>query len=231
MTTDPVTMDAPDGAASPAVGAPDDPVLPDGEAEAVGGPKSPLRRCIATGVVGPRDGMVRFVVGPDGTVVPDVDETLPGRGLWLTADPALVEKAVMKSLFAKAARRAVRAPADLPAQVAGLLRRRCLDHIGLTRRGGQTVAGFEKVATALRAGAIGKRSGIGLRLEASDGAADGRNKLDALAPGIAVIDLFSRGELGAALGRDEAVHVVVGTGPLAKSLLRDAGRLKALETA
>ena len=122
MTTDPVMMDAPDGAAAPATVTPDDPVLPDGEAEAIGGPKSPLRRCIATGVVGPRNGMVRFVVGPDGTVVPDVDETLPGRGLWLTADPALVEKAVVKNLFAKAARRAVRAPADLSAQVVALLR-------------------------------------------------------------------------------------------------------------
>lgn len=208
----------------------DDAVLPEGEAEAVGGPKSPLRRCIATGTVAERDGMVRFVIGPDGEVVPDVGETLPGRGLWLTADPALVEKAVAKGLFAKAARRAVRAPADLTDRVGALLRRRCLDQLGLARRGGQAVAGFEKVVAALKAGAIGKRSGIGLRLEASDGAADGRGKLDALAPRVAVVDLFDRVSLGGALGRDEAVHVVLGTGPLAQSLLRDAARLKALET-
>ncbi|WP_044564265.1 DUF448 domain-containing protein, partial [Azospirillum sp. B4] len=59
---------------------PDDALLPEGEPEAVGGSKSPLRRCIASGVVGSKDGMIRFVVGPDGTVVPDVEETLPGRG-------------------------------------------------------------------------------------------------------------------------------------------------------
>ncbi|MEC4592722.1 MULTISPECIES: RNA-binding protein [Nitrospirillum] len=207
---------------------PDAPLLPEGEAEAVGGAKSPLRRCIASGVVGEKDGMIRFVVGPDGTIVPDVEETLPGRGLWLTADPALVEKAVAKGLFAKAARRSVRTPADLGAQVSGLLRRRCLDLVGLARRGGQAVAGFEKVAAALRAKAIGTRSGIGLRLEASDGAADGRSKLDALSPGIPVVDIFDRGELGMALGRDDAVHAVVGAGPLVQRLQREADRLRAL---
>ncbi|MDE1148971.1 MAG: RNA-binding protein [Azospirillaceae bacterium] len=206
----------------------DESLLPEGEAEAVGGAKSPLRRCIASGVVGPKDGMIRFVVGPDGTVVPDVEETLPGRGLWLTADPALVEKAVAKGLFAKAARRSVRASVELRPQVMGLLRRRCLDMVGLSRRGGQAVAGFEKVAAALRARAIGTRSGIGLRLEASDGAADGRSKLDALSPGIPVVDLFDRGELGMALGRDDAVHAVVGSGPLALRLLREVDRLRAL---
>ena len=204
----------------------DDPVLPEGEDEAVGGRASPLRRCIASGAVAPRDGMVRFVVAPDGSVVPDVEETLPGRGLWLTADPALVEKAVAKGLFSKAARRAVKASPDLLERTRTLVRRRCLELVGLARRGGQAVAGFEKVAMALRGGRVGKSGGgIGLRLEASDGAADGRDKLTALAPDVPMVDLFGRAELGPALGRDEAVHAVLGGGPLAARLLREAGRL------
>jgi hypothetical protein len=203
-------------------------LLPEGEAEAVGGKSSPLRRCIATGTVGPKDGMVRFVVAPDGSVVPDVEETLPGRGLWLTADPALVEKALSKGLFAKAARRPVKPPADLLERTRDQVRRRCLELVGLARRGGQAIAGFEKVAMSLRSGRVAQSGGVGLRLEAADGAADGRDKLTALAPGVTVVDLFDRAELGRALGRDEAVHAVLAGGPLAQRLKREAGRLAAL---
>ncbi len=201
------------------------------EPEAVGGRHSPLRRCIATGVVGAKDGMVRFVVGPDGTVVPDVAETLPGRGLWLTADPALVEKAVAKGLFSKAARRTVKAPPELPSLTAGLLRRRCLDLIGLARRGGGALAGFEKVQAALRSGQVGKAGRPGIWLEARDGAADGRGKLGGFAArmGVPMVAVFDRRELGEALGRDEAVHAVLAAGPLADRLRREVVRLAALE--
>lgn len=201
------------------------------EPEAVGGRNSPLRRCIATGTVGPKDGMVRFVVGPDGTVVPDVAETLPGRGLWLTADRALVEKAAAKGLFAKAARRAVSVPPDVAGLLAGLLRRRCLELVGLSRRGGGVLAGFEKVQAALRTGQVGKAGRPGLWLEARDGAADGRGKLAGFAARLRVpmVVLFDRRELGEAVGRDEAVHAVIAAGPLSDRLMREIGRLSALE--
>lgn len=205
--------------------------VPADEPEALGGRHSPLRRCIATGAVGTKEGMVRFVVGPDGTVVPDVAETLPGRGLWLTADPTLVEKAVAKGLFAKAARRAVRVPPELLPMVARLLRRRCLDLIGLARRGGGALAGFEKVQAALRTGLVGNAGRPGIWLEARDGAADGRGKLAGFAArlGVPMVVVFDRRELGEALGRDEAVHAVLAAGPLAERLRREVVRLAALE--
>lgn len=200
------------------------------EPEAVGGRKSPLRRCIASGRVQAKDHMIRFVLGPDGTVVPDLEETLPGRGLWLTADPALVEKALSKGLFAKAARRAVKVQPDLPALVRQLVRRRALDLVGLARKGGGAVAGFEKVQAALRTGRFGRGVAVGLWLEARDGSDDGRSKLRPLAQALSVplVDLFDRAELGAALGRDEAVHAVLAAGPLAARLLREVDRVKAL---
>ena len=46
----------------------------------------PERRCIATGEVQPKHGLIRFVVGPEGQVVPDLSEKLPGRGIWVAAD-------------------------------------------------------------------------------------------------------------------------------------------------
>lgn len=205
------------------------------EAEAVAGRKSPLRRCIASGRVQDKAGMIRFVVGPSLQVVPDVDETLPGRGLWLTADAGLVEKALTKGLFAKAARQGVKPVPDLVVLTRRLIRRRALGLVGLARKGGGAIAGFEKVQAALRSGVIGRtggagQKGVGLWLEACDGSDDGRTKLHALAQalGVPLVDVFDRSELGAALGRDEAVHAVMAAGPLAQQVRREVARLSAL---
>lgn len=194
--------------------------------------KGPLRRCIASATVGPKGGMIRFVIAPDGTVVPDLEETLPGRGLWVTADRAALAKAMGKSVFAKAARRAVTVPPDLAERLDRLLERRCLNALGLARRAGYVLAGYEKVREALRGNQVG-RSGPppALLVEARDGSLDQRGKVTALAPNLPVIALFASADLAAALGRDHAVHAVVAQGRLAKSLARDAARLSGLRGA
>ncbi|MCR6629641.1 MAG: DUF448 domain-containing protein [Magnetospirillum sp.] len=105
----------------------------------------PNRRCIVTGQVRPKGELLRFVVSPAGEVVPDLEHRLPGRGIWLSARRDVVNTAVTKRLFAKAARRAVTVPGELADRLEGLLCRRCLDAISLARRAGQAVCGFEKV--------------------------------------------------------------------------------------
>jgi predicted RNA-binding protein YlxR (DUF448 family) len=203
------------------------------EAGADGGtavePRDPLRRCILTGTVQPKDTMIRFVVAPDGGVVPDLEGSLPGRGLWLTAERAVVEKAMARKAFARAARRPVQVDADLADRLATLLARRCLNLIGLARRAGQAVAGFEKVREALRAGRVGRSGSPALLLAAGDGAADGRSKLRALAGGLPVLEDFDAAALGAALGRDLVVHAVLARGSLADHLRVDAGRYARLK--
>ena len=192
--------------------------------------KGPLRRCLGTGAVQPKDGMIRFVIAPDGEVVPDLEERLPGRGLWLTADKAVLAKAVAKNLFAKAARRAVRVPPDLAERLERLLERRCLDAFGLARRAGQALAGYEKVREALRANHVGRTGPPpALLVEASDGSPDQRGKVTALAPRMPVVDLFDSAAMAAALGRDHAVHAVVARGKLAECLVRDSARLKGIK--
>ncbi len=151
----------------------------------------------------------------------DLDERLPGRGLWLSGERDMVNTACAKGLFAKAARRSVGLPEDLAGQVDGLMARRCLDLIGLARRAGEAVAGFEKTKARLREG----RTGV--LLQARDGAAGGRDKITALAMDLAVVDLFSAEELGRTLGRDNAVHGVIDLGRLASRLVREFERLMA----
>ena len=187
------------------------------------GEESPERRCIASGEVRPKDQLLRFVIGPEDRVVLDLSGTLPGRGLWLSARRDMIEKACARNLFARAAKSSAQVPEDLMEQVEEALRRRCLDLIGLARRAGQAVSGFDKV----RAWLVSGRAAV--LIEASDGSADGRGKISAVGrgvtPGLPIVELFDAATLGQTMGRDRAVHVAMTRGRLSLRFLADAGRL------
>lgn len=219
----------------------DDLTIDDGTPRAV---SVPVRRCLVGGHRAPRDRLIRFVLDPGGVVTPDLSADLPGRGMWLSADARSIKTALDKRLFAKAARRAVEAPTDLPDRVAALLARRCVDTISLARRAGEAVCGFEKTRAAVSGG------GAAVLLQARDGAKDGRAKLAALAAaltgcpeasddgaevgdqdGMPVIDVLNASELGRAFGRDHAVHAALGPGGLSRRFLMEARRLEGFVSA
>lgn len=205
---------------------------PDDAAEVAGAEQrrrsDPLRRCIVTGAVRPRAELVRFAVSPDGAVVPDVEARLPGRGLWLTPESAVFQRALARNAFARAARRSLCTPPDLAVQTARLLEGRCLALLGLARRSGHLVCGFDQVAGALRLGRFGSSLRPGLLLAAADGAADGRVRLESLATGLPVVAHFTAAALGAALGREHIVHALVASGGFADALLVESRRLAGL---
>lgn len=149
--------------------------------------------------------LIRFVAGPDGQVVPDLGRKLPGRGLWVEASRGSVEAAVKKNGFTRAAKTKLTAPADLADVVERLLARRCLDQLGLARREGVLISGFEKTAASLRAG---KAAWV---LEAADGSADGRGKILALArhQTAKICGAFTADDLSLALGLENAIHAVL----------------------
>src|SRR6185312_4183846 len=131
----------------------------------------------------------------------------------------IVATALTKRLFARAARQKVIVDDDLASRVEILLAERCREQIGLARRAGQAVMGFAKVEAALA------QSKAGVLLAAADGAADGRGKLKALAPGLPLVEQLTGTELGAAFGREHVVHAAVAPGPLARALIAEAARL------
>ena len=182
-------------------------------------PDAGVRRCIASGVSRPRDGLLRFVVDPGGALVPDLGETLPGRGLWVSAERALLVKACERGLFARAARRQIAAAPDLIDEVERQLTARALDILGLARRAGALVTGFDKVQRAL----VEKR--VAVLVEASDGARHGRARLGALARDIPAIAYFDGAALSRSLGRDNVVHAALAPGGLADRFLRESARL------
>jgi predicted RNA-binding protein YlxR (DUF448 family) len=162
------------------------------------------RRDIVSGEVMPEERLIRFVADPAGTVVPDLACKLPGRGVWVAADRVSVDTAARKGLFSRAAKAKLTAAPDLADQVDRLLAGRVLNALGLAKRAGQLISGFEKVAAALGAGKVA------WLVEASDGAADGRRKILSAARksprAPQLIGTWSASELGLALGGENVIH-------------------------
>lgn len=183
------------------------------------------RRCIVAGEVLPEARLLRFVVAPDGYVVPDVEAKLPGRGLWVRAERAAIAKAAAKNLFAKAAKAPVKADPNLAGTAEARLVDRILGLMGLARRAGELILGFDQVEKALRG-----QNPPPLIVEAAEAAADGRRKLQAAATAKAhvpfVIGALSSAELSLALGRENVVHAALKPGRIAERLIFEAARLE-----
>ena len=186
--------------------------------------RTTLRRCAVTGAVLPKESLLRFVLAPDGGVLPDVLGKLPGRGIWVTPQRGLVEKACRKNMFARSAKQPVRVDLDLPDRVVDLMRQRCLQLLGLAKRGGSLVAGFDQVRGWLRAGQCA------VLVQASDAAEDGRAKLRRLAatrePPVPVVELFNVEDLQGAVGRTNTVHIAVASGGIADRFMAECARLR-----
>ena len=188
--------------------------------------REPQRCCVVTRESGPRQALVRFVVDPHGEVVPDVAEKLPGRGAWVGAQRDLVQNARRRRLLPRALHNpAARAEPGLEDRVEAALARRLVELLGLARKAGNLVAGFEKTRARLRGGPVGAL------IEASDGARDGQNKLRALQPDAPRIACLSAAELGCVFGRERTVHAALDSDGMAASILRDAKRLSGFRPA
>lgn len=179
------------------------------------------RRCIVSGETAPKHGLIRFVVGPDNVIVPDLGERLPGRGIWLSADAGTLDKAVAKKLFARAAKAQVSVPEDLTGRVEGLLAKKCQDVIGLARRSDLLVYGYDRVLEVL------ERNAAGLVVIASD-AGGGRHEVVYAAGNTPVVSGLQSREMGEAAGKGVVSFLTVQRGGLAVTLKRECERLTGL---
>lgn len=179
------------------------------------------RKCIVTGEVQPKHGLIRFVIGPDGQVFADLAEKLPGRGIWVSADREALNKAVAKNLFSRAAKAPVQVSPELPAQVEQMLTKRVIDLISLARKSGHAVAGYEKVKDWLL-----KEEAVVL-MQASDGSGRGKSKLSTPEGG-KFIGWLTADELGQAFSRQTVIHVALAAGGLTRRVVEEAARLKGL---
>jgi uncharacterized protein len=183
----------------------------------------PERRCVVTGEVQPKAGLIRFVLSPDGVVTPDLAEKLPGRGIWVTADRACLDKAATKGLFARAAKAPATVPEGLTDLVEAGLAKRVIELISLERKAAKAVCGFEKVKDWLAGG----RAKV--LLQASDGSDRGKGKLWTPEGG-RWFGCLTANELGLAFGRDSVVHAALAAGGLARRVVEEAAKLQGLRT-
>jgi predicted RNA-binding protein YlxR (DUF448 family) len=186
------------------------------------------RTCLATRENVPIEAMLRFVVAPDGSVVPDLARNLPGRGAWVSATREALEKAIKEKAFARAFRgkgNAAPALADLTDQ---LLERSALEALSLANKAGRIVTGNAKVESAIHSG-----KAIAL-FHARDGARDGKRKLDGLLRRIEAeggkktpsFTLFMGSQLDLALGRPNVVHAALLASPASGGFLERSLRFE-----
>lgn len=188
----------------------------------------PERTCIVTRAKGSPETLLRFALGPDRTVVPDVRGRLPGRGAWVTADSRRVAEAVRRKAFGRAFKGEVAVPADLPEMVDGLLARDALQSLSLVNKAGLIVAGSAKVEALIA------QKPVAALVHASDGGADGRRKIEAAlrrrhgdaAQGVPIIQIFACGELSLALGRTNVIHAALAVGPASFGFVSRCRRLE-----
>ncbi|UPK35983.1 RNA-binding protein [Bradyrhizobium sp. 186] len=181
------------------------------------------RMCAVSREVRPIDELIRFVISPQGDIVPDLKRKLPGRGMWISASRQTVAEAVRRHQFSKAFKRELRTPQTLPSDIEVLLVRSVMEALGIAAKARQIVAGFGKVESALREGTVE------VLIHASDGAADGIRKLDMLArqndgnrgakPQIPVVTALKSVELDLALTRSNVIHAALLAGPASRSFL------------
>ena len=182
-----------------------------------------VRMCAVTRQVRPIDELIRFVVSPQGEVVPDLKRKLPGRGLWLSASRQAVAEAARRHQFSKGFKRDVRAALTLAADTENLLVRGAVEALAMAAKAGQAVSGFSKVEGALQQGQAAAL------IHASDGAADGIRKLDAIArqrggihaesPEFPIVNVLTSVQLDLALGRSNVIHAALLAGPASKTFL------------
>jgi len=192
--------------------------------------RAPQRLCVVTRTVRPVAELLRFVIGPNGEVVPDVKGKLPGRGVWVTATRQTVEAAVKRHAFARGFKRDPRVPADLVPQTETLLLRAALDALAIAGKAGLVAVGFAKVAAALEHGEV-----VAL-LHAAEGSPDGIRKLEAVSrrrmpeKGPPVIEFLTAEQLDLALGRPNVVHAALLAGPASDTCLSRLRRLGRFRT-
>jgi uncharacterized protein len=190
----------------------------------------PERTCAVSRTVLAPDRLIRFVLGPDGKVTPDLARRLPGRGVWVECSRSRVETAIKTGVFAKSLKQQVSVSPDLAERIDKLLLRRAIDALSLANKAGLVVAGFAKVDTAVASGHCQ------MLVHAADAAADGAGKLTRKLRAVwqaqgntdepVILDALTSADLSLAMGRANVVHAALTKGGAAANFLRDAERLQ-----
>ncbi|MFL2798946.1 MAG: RNA-binding protein [Paracoccaceae bacterium] len=184
--------------------------------------KNIQKRCISTGTLMNTRSMVRFVVGPDGNVVPDVFYKLPGKGIWVGSKKKSLETAIKQNLFSSSICRPVEVDQNLTGTVEVFIIRKLTNLISIARKAKQAVFGFEKVRSQL------ELKNARLLIQASDGSSREKSRLRPPAGKNSLINCLTMNELGLAFGRENVIHATIMNGGLYKEISLEALRIEGI---
>lgn len=197
------------------------------------GGHGPLRLCAVSRERKSPEELLRFVLGPDGTIVPDLARRLPGRGVWVDATRETVEAAIVRNVFARSLKEPVSVPGELPALVERLMVKRLAEAVSIANKAGLLTSGFAKVEERIIQGKVA------VLIHAADGAQHGRSKLDGKFKALAGVQRaleatvaeLTGAELDLAIGRSNVVHAAASAGGASQRILLEATRLRRYRTA
>ena len=184
------------------------------------------RTCAVTRAHRTPEEMIRFVVDPEGNVIPDLKRKLPGRGVWVTATTECVSEAIKRGVFAKGFRRPVAVSPEMTEIIEKSLEKDLLQSLSLANKAGMVFAGTFQVEKALA------NDDISVLVQAADGSRDGLRKIRHLAnrtalepDSLEILDFLDSEQIGLALGRASVVHAALRRGPVTQALMARARRL------
>jgi hypothetical protein len=145
--------------------------------------------------------------------------------MWISAERDVIERAMRRGQFVKAAGGSATVPSDLVARTEHAIVQRILSWLGIARRAGGLTLGFDRVDQQIRG-----LEPPAVIVEASDAGPEGRRKLQGAVRSAGYIPFIMAGlssaELSLSLGRENVVHAAVEPGRVAERLIFDAARLK-----
>ena len=180
-----------------------------------------MRKCIASGETRDTSTLLRFVVGPGGIIFADILGKLPGKGIWVSCDKALLQKVVREGLFSYAARKTVTVPDTLLDDLEDLVSKRAISLLSLARKSGHAVAGYEKVKSWLA------KDLACVLIQSCDGSQRGKLKLSH-SRSCTIISWLKSSELGSAFGRQTVIHCALASGGITQRVVNEVQRLRGL---
>ncbi|AJE03275.1 DUF448 domain-containing protein [Geobacter pickeringii] len=184
---------------------------------------APQRSCLGCRETRDKGDLLRFVLSPDGTLVPDVLAKLPGRGAYTCFSSICVTKAVERKQFSRAFRCDVVVPPaeELTSQIAARLTERVASYLALANKAGKIISGSDMVMERLRKG-----GGVGLVLLASDISGDIGDKVAGLAKrgGVPCLRMLDKDRFGELLGKGLRSVLAVMVSGFVPSILNEVKR-------
>jgi len=187
--------------------------------------EKPQRSCLGCRQSRDRDALIRFVLTPQGELVPDIEVKLPGRGAYTCVSMTCLQAALKQRQFSRAFKREVVTvtPDEMTGQVGGIMQKRILGYIGLANKAGQVISGGSLVSDAIRGG-----HKPGLILIASDVSEAIGEKIELLAAvhHIACFRVLVKDDFGAILGKAPRSAIAIRAGGFVAQLMYEIERYR-----